>query len=440
MAANLENISQLERRLNITLPAAEIDLEVQSRLKRLAREAKMAGFRPGKVPLKVVAKQYENQVRREVLGDALQKSFGEAIREQNLRVAGYPRFEPKTAAESAAQVEFSATFEVYPEVTLGDMSKVTISRPVTSVSAAEVEKTLEIMRKQRASFEPVARAAALGDKVVLDFAGKIDGNEFDGGKGEGIGVILGEGRLLKDFENQVVDMKAGASKIFEIRFPEDYHAKELAGKTATFDVKLKQVAEPKLPPVDAEFAKSLGVADGNLETMRREIRENLEREVKRRINARIKDQIMRALIDTTKVVVPKSLVEIEIERMSAAARQDLDARGVKTEGVPLTRDMFEPQAQRRATLGLIMAEVVRANGLQARPEQVRALVEEQAQTYEQPEQLVKWFYQAPERLREVESMALEDNVIAWVLAIAKVEDKATEFDELMGKTANDAAA
>jgi trigger factor len=434
MAATLENISQLERRLNITLPAVEIDHEVQSRLKRLARDAKMAGFRPGKVPLKVVARQYENQVRREVLGDALQKSFGEAIREQNLRVAGYPRFEPKTAAESAAQVEFSATFEIYPEVTVGDMSKVTISRPVFSISAAEVDKTLEIMRKQRASFEAVARAAALGDKVVLDFAGKIDGNQFDGGKGEDFSVILGEARLLKDFESRVVDMKAGASKTFEIRFPEDYHEKELAGKTATFDVKLKQVAEPKLPPVDAEFAKSLGVADGNLETMRREIRENLEREVKRRINARLKDQIMRALIDTTRVVVPKSLVEIEIERLSAAARQDLDARGVKAEGAPLTRDMFDEQAQRRATLGLIMAAVVKTNGLHAKPEQVRAMVEEQAQTYEQPEQLVKWFYQTPERLRDVESMVLEDNVVAWALAIAKVEDKATGFDELMGNS------
>lgn len=434
MAATLENISQLERRLNITLPAAEIDHEVQSRLKRLVRDAKMPGFRPGKVPFKVVARQYENQVRREVLGDVLQKSFGEAIREQNLKVAGYPRFESKAAAESAVQVEFSATFEIFPEVTVGDMSKITISRPVISIGPAEVEKTLEIMRKQRASFEPVARAAALGDKVVLDFAGKIDGKEFDGGKGEDFGVILGESRLLKDFESQVVGMNTGAFKTFEIRFPDDYHGKELAGKTATFDVKLKQVAEPKLPPVDAGFAISLGVADGNLDTMRREIRENLEREVKRRIKARLKEQIMQALIETTRVEVPKSLVEIEIERMSAAARRDLDARGVKTEGMPLQRDMFEQQAKHRATLGLILAEVVKANGLQAKPEQVRAIVEEQAQTYEQPEQLVKWFYQAPERLRDVESMVIEDNVVAWVLATAKVEEKAIVFDELMGNS------
>jgi len=432
MPATLENIGQLERRLNITLPAVEIDDEVQSRLKKLARSVKMHGFRPGKVPLKVVAQQYEGQVRREVLGDALQKSFGDAIREQNLRVAGYPRFEPMAAAGSAPQVEFSATFEIYPEIAVGDLSQTAITRSLINIGDAEVDRTLEIMRKQRANFEPVARAAALGDKATLDFAGKIDGLEFDGGKGEDVSVILGEGRLLKDFESHVVGLEAGGARTFELRFPEDYHAREFAGKTATFDVKLKQIAEPRLPPIDAEFAKSLGVADGNLDTMRGEIRENLERETKQRISARLKDQIMQALIDSTKIEVPKSLVELEIERMSAAARQDLEARGIKPGAMPIPRDVFEKQAQRRVTLGLILGEVVKANGLQAKPEQVRAMVEEQAQTYEQPEQWVKWFYQAPERLRDVESRVLEDNVVAWALAIAKVEDRPIVFDELMG--------
>ena len=432
MAAILENIGQLERRLDITLPSVEIDSEVQNRLKRLARDFKMHGFRPGKVPLKVVAQQYEDQVRREVLGDALQKSFGDAIREQNLKVAGAPRFEPKTAAESASQVEFSATFEVYPELAIGDIAEVAINRPVTDISEAEVDKTLEIMRKQRATFGPVERGAAIGDKATIDFVGKIDGQEFNGGKGEDFEVILGEGRLLKDFEDNVVGMKAGAAKAFEIRFPEDYHGKEIAGKTATFDVKLKQVTEPTLPPIDAEFAKSLGVADGNLNTMRREVRENLEREVKQRISARLKDQIMQALIDHTTVEAPKSLVELEIERMSKAARHDLEARGVKTEGVPLPREAFEQQAQRRVKLGLILAEVVKANALHAKPEHVRAKVEEHAQTYEQPDEVVKWYYQSPQRLREIESMVLEDNVVEWAMRTAKVLDKATAFDELMG--------
>ena len=434
MAATLENISQLERRLNISLPSQEIDSEVQTRLKQLARNVKMHGFRPGKVPLKVVAQQYEDQVRREVLGDALQKSFGDAVRAQNLKVAGYPRFEPKGELGSVAQVEFSATFEIYPEVTASDMSKVVIKRPLTTVSEAEVDKTLEIMRKQRATYSAVTRPAALGDKVTIDFVGKTDGKEFEGGKGDDFALTLGEGRFLKDFENEVVGLSAGASKVFEIRFPEDYHGKELAGKTATFDVKLKQVSGAQLPPVDADFAKALGVADGNLETMRKEVRENLEREVKRRISARVKDQIMQALIDTTKVDVPKSLVELEIERMQGAAQQDLEARGLKGQNMQLPRDLFEQQAQRRVTLGLILAEVVKAHALQAKPEQVRAMVEEQAQSYEQPEQVVKWYYQSPERLREIESMVVEENVVSWAQATAQVEDKATDFDELMGNS------
>ncbi len=432
MAATLENINQLERRINISLPSHEINSEVQTRLKQLARNVKMHGFRPGKVPMKVVAQQYEDQVRREVLGDKLQKSFGDAVREQNLKVAGYPRFEPKGELGSVEQVEFSATFEIYPEVTASDMSKVVIKRPQTKVSDAEVDKTLEIMRKQRATYEPAARAAETGDKVTIDFAGKIGGEAFEGGKGDDFSLTLGEGRLLKDFEDQLAGLKAGDGKTFELRFPEDYHGKEMAGKTATFDVKLKQVAGAKLPAVDAEFAKSLGVADGNLDTMRREVRENLEREVKRRISGRVKDQIMQALIDTTKVEAPKSLVELEIERMQSAAQQDLTARGVKSKDMQLPREIFEQQAQRRVALGLILAEVVKTHSLQARPEQVRAMVEEQAQSYEQPEQVVKWYYQSPERLREVEAMVVEENVVAWALATAQVEDTATELDDLMG--------
>jgi trigger factor len=434
MAATLESIGQLERRMNISLPTNEIDDEVQTRLKKLARNVKMHGFRPGKVPMKVVAQQYEEQVRREVLGDVLQKTFGDEVRAQNLKVAGYPRFEPKGELGSLAKVEFSATFEIYPDVTASDMTKVVLKRPSTTVSEAEVDKTIEIMRKQRASYDAVTRPAALDDKVTIDFNGKIAGQEFEGGKGEDFAMTLGEGRLLKDFEDQLVGVAAGAEKTFEIRFPEDYHGKELAGKTATFDVKLKQVAAPRLPAVDADFAKALGVKDGDLDTMRREVRENLEREVKRRVSGRVKDQIMQALIDTTKVEAPKALVELEIERMQQSAQQDLAARGVKAQSMQLPRDLFEQQAQRRVTLGLILAEVVKTHALQAKPEQVRAAVEEQSKSYEQPAEVVKWYYQSPERLREVESLVVEENVVAWALATAKVEDQAIEFDELMGNS------
>lgn len=432
MQANLETLDQLERRLNIAVPMVEIDSEVDSRLKRLSRTVKMHGFRPGKVPLKVVAQQYGGQVRQEVLGDALQKSFGDAVRQQNLKVAGYPKFEAKPPADGANQFEYSATFEVYPEIAVGDISQTTLTRPTLEVGDAEIDKTLEIMRKQRVSYGPAERAAASGDRVTLSYRGTIDGKEFDGGSAKDYAVVIGEGRMLPDFETQLAGMKAGESKTFDLRFPDDYHGKEVAGKTAKFEITLAQVAGPVLPEIDAEFAKGLGVADGDLAKMRSDVRGNLEREVKARLKGRLKDQVMQALLDTTRITVPKSLVEMEIQRMQTMARQDLAARGIQVkDDMPMPADVFEKQAQRRVNLGLILAEVVRLNNLQAKPEQVRAVVEEQAQSYEHPAEVVKWFYQSPERLRDIESMVLEDNVVAWALGAARVEDKSVTFDELM---------
>lgn len=432
MQANLETLGQLERRLSIAVPLAEIDSEVEGRLKRLTRTVKMHGFRPGKVPYKVVVQQYGGQVRQEVLGDALQKSFGEAVRQQNLKVAGYPKFDAKPLADGANQFEYSATFEIYPEVAVGDLSQAVITRPALEVGEVEIDKTIGIMRKQRATYEPVERAAADGDRVTMDYKGTIDGNPFEGGTAENSSIVLGEGRLLPDFEKQLPGMKSGASKTFELRFPDDYHGKEVAGKTATFEVKLTQVAAPKLPEIDAEFAKSLGVADGDLGKMRAEIKANLEREVKTRLNNRVKDQVMQALLDATRIEVPKALVEMEIERLQTQARQDFAARGIPVrDDMPLPAEVFEKQAKRRVNLGLILAEVVRANNLNARPEQVKAVVEEQAQSYEHPQEVVKWYYQSPERLRDIESMVLEENVVVWALNAAKVEDKAIAFDELM---------
>jgi trigger factor len=433
MQANLENVGALERRLSVAVPMAEIDQEIDTRLKKLSRTVKMHGFRPGKVPLKVVQQQYGPQVRQEVLGDALQRSFGEAVRQQNLRVAGYPRFEPKPLAAGASDFEYSATFEVYPEIALSDISTAHIERPHLEVGDAEVDKTLEIMRKQRVTYERVDRPAETGDRVTMTYSSTIDGADFEGGKGENQMVVLGEGRLLADFEAQLAGAKAGDAKSFELRFPDDYHAKDVAGKTAVFQVSVSEVAAPRLPEVDAEFAKSLGIAEGDIQKMRTEIRSNVEREVKSRLKARLKDQVMQVLLDTTQVDVPKALVENEIERLRELMRQDFVARGMPVkDDTPLPAELFEKQAQRRVTLGLILAEVVRAHQLQAKPEQVRAIVEEQAQSYDNPQEVVRYYYQNPERLREIESMALEDNVVEWALKTAQLEDKPAEFDELMG--------
>lgn len=433
MQANLETLGSLQRKLNIVVPMAEINSEVENRLKRLSRTVKLAGFRPGKVPFKVVVQQFGLQVRQEVLGDTLQKSFGDAVNEQKLRVAGYPKFDANPPADGASEFAYSATFEVYPEVAVGDLSKAKVKQAKLEVSDAEIDKTLEIMRKQRVTWEQADRAAAEGDRVTMDYVGTIDGVEFAGGKAEGQSIVLGEGRFLPEFEKALPGLKAGDSKKFDLKFPDDYAGKEVAGKAAVFEVKVREVAAPKLPAINAEFAKSLGVADGDIAKMRTEVRGNLEREVKARLKGRVKERVMDALVEVTGLEVPKSLIEMEIERLQAMARQDLAARGIPvSDDMPLPADMFEKNAQRRVTLGLILAEVVRAQSLNAKPEQVKAAVEEQAQSYEHPEEVVKWFYQSPERLRDIEGMVLEENVVTWALATAQVEDEAVTFDELMG--------
>jgi len=435
MQANLETLGQLERRLSVAVPIAEIDSEIETRLRKLSRSVKMHGFRPGKVPLKVVAQQYGPQVRQEVLGDAVEKSFGEAVRQQKLRVAGYPRFEAKPLTEGADTFEYSATFEVYPEIALGDLSQVTITRSQLEVGDAEVDKTLEIMRKQRAEYDPADRGAEPGDRVTLDYRGTIEGAAFEGGTAQDHTVILGEGRLLPDFESQLRGMKASESGTFDVRFPDDYHGKDVAGKTARFEVTVKEVAAPRLPELNADFARSLGIADGDLAKMRADVRANLEREVRLRLKNRVKEQVMQALLDSTRIDAPKSLVDLEVQRLQQRMRQQLVASGVQVkDDMPMPGEVFEKQAERNVRLGLILAEVVKSANLQPRPEQVRAVVEEQAQSYERPQEVVKWFYAEPERLRDIETSVVEENIVTWALGVAKVTDKTVEFDELMGKS------
>ncbi|HTE15174.1 MAG TPA: trigger factor [Burkholderiales bacterium] len=433
MQANLETLGGLERRLNVAVPLAEIDTEVQSRLKHIGRTAKMPGFRPGKVPFKVVQQQYGAQVRQEVLGATLEKSFGDAVREQNLKVAGYPKFEPTPPAEGASEFQYSATFEIYPDIKTGDISGKTLDRVTLQVGDAEVEKTLDIMRKQRATYETSDRPAQTEDRVQISYKGTIDGVAFEGGAADNQQAVLGAGRLLPDFEKNLAGMKAGDSKSFELKFPDDYHGKDVAGKTARFEVSVSEVAAPKLAPVDAEFAKALGVEDGDVVKMHAEVKANLEREVRQRLKAKTKDQVMQALLDATPLDAPKSLIEMEIETLKSMARENLTARGIPVnDNTPMPPEVFEAQARRRVSLGLILGELVRAHSLHAKPEQVRAAVDLQAQSYEHPQEVVKWFYQQPERLRDIESVVLEENVVEWALGVAKVQDKSVSFDELMG--------
>jgi trigger factor len=431
MQANLEVLEGLVRRLDISVPTDQLESEVQSRLKKLARSVKMDGFRPGKAPLSAVARQHGAGVRQEVLGETLQSRFGEAVQAHQLKIAGYPRFEPKAGQAAAAEMTFSASFEVYPEVKIEGLDMGKISRPVVSLGEDDVAKTLEVLQKQRRTFEPTERAAAEGDLVKFDYQGTVDGAAFEGGNGDDFAAVVGEGRLLKDFEQNLTGLKAGDSKGFDLTFPAEYAAKDLAGKAAHFEVQVKEVQAPVLPPIDAEFAKALGVEDGDVEKLKAEVKSNLEREVKRRVQTQLKEQTMELLLQKSTLDLPQSLVGMETDRLRRMTEADMQQRGVQT--MKLSADMFTGQAERRVRLGLILAEIVQANKLVAQPEQIRALIQEQAQSYEEPEQVIQWYYQSPERMQEIESLALEENVVAWVTGQAQVEDVTTSFEELMGR-------
>lgn len=421
----------LEKSIDLTVAPDWVASEMDARLKKLSKRVKVDGFRPGKVPLRIVAQQYGGQVEQEVLGDALGKQFGEAVREQKLKVAGYPRFAAKQV-EGSDQYQFTATFEVYPEIKLGDVSGSSVTRPTTEVGEADIDRTIEVLRKQRSTFKPADKAAAAGDLVNINYVGRIDGVAFEGGTAENYRFVLGEGRLMKDFEDAVTGLRKGESKTFPLAFPEDYHGKDVAGKTAEFEITLNEVSESVLPEVDADFAKSLGVVDGDVAKMREEVKANLARELKKRIDGRIKEQVMQVLLDTTKIDIPRVLVAAEIEQLQERARNDLQTRGMAAKDIPLPADLFEEQAKRRVTLGLILAELVQAHKLTASPEKVRAMVEDYAQSFEQPAEVIKWYYSEPSRLAEVESLALEENVVEWMLGQVKVTDEAVDFNTLMG--------
>jgi len=432
--ANVETLEGLERRVSVTLPAADIERQVDTRLKQLSRNIKMPGFRPGKVPMKLVAQTYGPQVRSEVLSESVQKSFNDVVKEANLRVAGFPRIEKKDAAD-AGTLEFSATFEVYPEVKVGDLASAKIERPQVNVDDSAVDKTIEILRKQRTRFVGVERAAKEGDRITADFEGTIDGQPFQGGSAQNFTFGIDDGRMLPEFNAAARGMAPGESKTFDLKFPDDYHGKEVAGKTASFTLKVKKLEEPQLPELDAEFAKTLGVADGELDKMRQEIKSNVERETAKRVEARVKAQALQALLDATPIELPKSLIQMEAQQLVERASADLQARGLKPGQVPLDPAAFEATAKRRVALGLIIGELARAENLQPKPAEVRAVVEQEAATYESPAEVVKWFYMQPQRLSEMEGVALEANVVKWVLSKVKVEDKPMAFDDLMGANA-----
>ncbi|SFM94250.1 trigger factor [Formivibrio citricus] len=433
MQAQLEVLENLERRLVISVPREEISKQVDSRLKRVAKTAKIDGFRPGKAPLNIVAQNYGFRIQEEVLGETVERAFGEAVEEQKIAVAGYPRFEPKESENADADFQFTATFEVYPEVKIGDFAGVEVEKAIFTVGDAEVDKTIDILRSQRTRFERVERAAADEDRVIIDFKGTIDGVAFAGGSSENYAFMLGKGQMLPEFEEGIRGMKEGETRTVTVNFPADYHGKDVAGKTAQFEITVKNVAGALLPEVDAEFAKSLGIEGGDVAKMREEVKANLEREVRQRLKSRTKENVLNALLQVAPIELPKALVGLEIGRLVEGAQSDLKARGIDPKMMPFAPQIFEAQAKRRVHLGLALAELVEANDLKAQPEQVKAIIEEMAQNYENPVEVVAWYYADKKRLANVESMALEDGVVDFVLGKVKVVEKAIDFDELMGQ-------
>ena len=436
MSVTLETLENLERKVTLSLPWSSINVECDKRLKQTARKARIDGFRPGKAPLSMIQSMYGASIQNDVMNELAQKVFFDTAVAEGWKIAGMPRLEGVEGQDDKENFLFSGVFEVFPEVKVGDLSGQEVEKVTASVGDAEVEKTIDILRQQRTRFNHTERAAKDGDRVIIDFAGKIDGEAFAGGSAENYAFVLGQGQMLPEFEAGVNGLKEGESKDVEVNFPEDYHGKEVAGKTAVFTITVRNVAEPVLPEVDEVFAKALGITDGNIETMRAEVKKNVEREVKRRVDSQNKEAAMEALLAVSELQVPNALINEEAARLAAEMKQNFINQGMAdAKNLDLPADMFKEQAERRVKLGLILAEVVQANGLEPSKEQIDAVIADFAESYEDPQEVIDWYHADNSRLQGPTSLAVEANVTDFVLGKAKVTEKALSFDEVMGNQA-----
>jgi len=430
MQVSIEATGNLGRRMTIAVPAERFEQEFSNRLKRLSKNLKLPGFRPGKVPMKMVEAQYGGKLLEEVAGDLIQSTFYEAVDKQGLKPAGGPKIEPKSIARGK-DFEYTAIFEVYPEIKHLDITGAAIDRPVCSVTPEDVDRTLETMRRQRVAWKEVARTAKEGDKLSIDFIGSVDGKEFEGGNGQNFPIVLGSNSLIEGFETGLIGAAAGDERVLNLKFPEDYRNSMLAGQTVKFETKVKQVSEPVLPELDADFARQLGIENGNIETLRAEVLANLHREMEERIRALLREQVFKILIEANPPDLPRQLVEVEAERLLRLHHAELEAQRVPADRIPNDPGLYKGKAQRRVALGLILSEIVKAKGIIAPPEQVRARIAQMATTYESPQEFINWYYSQPERLAEVESLILEEEVVNRLLQSAQFKDKPMSFQDLM---------
>ncbi len=436
MQVSVENTSALERRMTIAVPAERVETEVNKRLQQTARRAKVPGFRPGKVPMSVIRQRYEDAARQEAFGDLVQASFYEAVVEQKLNPAGAPAVEPKSF-EKGKDLEFVAIFEVFPEFTVAGFDSIAVERLSADVSDADLDNMLEVLRKQNTRFEAAERAAQNEDQLNIDFVGKIDGEAFAGGSAKGTQLVLGSGRMIPGFEEGLVGAKAGEERVLTLTFPEDYQNLDLAGKAAEFTVTVNSVSEPKLPELNEEFFAQFGIKETGLDGFRTEVRKNMERELRQAIKTKVKNQVMDGLLAANPIEVPKALLENEVNRLRVQAVQQFGGN-IKPEQLPA--ELFEEQAKRRVVLGLIVAEVVKQNELKPDEDRVRELIREMASAYQEPEQVVAWYYKNDQQMNEVRSVVLEEQVVDTVLQKATVTDKSVSYEEAVKPAQAPAAA
>jgi trigger factor len=425
MQVSVENTSALERRMTIGVPAERIETEVNKRLQQTARRAKVPGFRPGKVPMSVIRQRYEDAARQEALGDLIQATFYEAVVEQKLNPAGAPAVEPKVF-EKGKDLEYVATFEVFPEFAVAGFESIAVERLSAEVADADLDNMLEVLRKQNVRYEVAERAAQNEDQLNIDFVGKIDGEAFAGGSAKGTQLVLGSGRMIPGFEEGLVGAKAGEERVLNLTFPENYQNLDLANKVAEFTVTVNSVSEPKLPELTEEFFAQFGIKEAGVDGFRAEVRKNMERELRQAIKTKVKNQVMDGLLAANPIEVPKALLENEVNRLRVQAVQQFGGN-IKPEQLPA--ELFEEQAKRRVVLGLIVAEVVKQNELKPDEDRVRELIQEMASAYQEPEQVVAWYYKNDQQLNEVRSVVLEEQVVDTVLQKATVTDKSVSYEE-----------
>jgi len=431
MATAVETLSNLERRITVKVPVEPLQKEMSSRFQRLTRTAKVPGFRPGKAPLKMIEQQYGPQVKEEVFSEAIETSFGQAIQENKLRVVGMPNIQHKPLNQVNEDFEYTATFEVFPEVTLGDFKAASIDKPGAQITDKDVNKTIDVLLKQRAQFIESKEASAKGDRLTLTLTSFINDKQVETTGDKPIQIILGDDSRFAIFDDHLVGGKAGESKTFEVNYPETHNPKELAGKTVQYNVNFILIAKPKLPEVNAQFAQSLGVVDGNVDQMREEIKQSLEQELDKRVKIKLKEQVFTQLLDICKADLPKTLINVEINRMAQSTYANLKQRGADLKQFKLEPSMFEDQAKKTCKLRLILAEIVEKNNLRATADQIKAMVNEFALNFDDTEEAVQWFYAEPSRLEEPTALATEVNVVEWFMTQCKVQNKKTTFDELM---------